>query len=50
MPASGAVSGDIAARPEALVPFTPALAARILAATGGVERDADEPIEGDVAL
>jgi antitoxin PrlF len=41
---------DIAARPEALVPLTPELAARIAAATEGVEVDPNEPIEGDVAL
>ncbi len=41
---------DIAARPEALVPLTPELAARMTAATEGVEADPDAPIEGEVAL
>jgi antitoxin PrlF len=41
---------DIAARPEALVPFTPELAARMTAATEGVEIDSDTPIDGEVAL
>lgn len=41
---------DIAARPEALVPFTPELAARMTAATEGVEIDPDAPIDGEVAL
>jgi antitoxin PrlF len=41
---------DIAARPEALVPLAPELAARMTAATVGVEVDPDAPIEGDVAL
>ncbi|WP_158925212.1 type II toxin-antitoxin system PrlF family antitoxin [Acidisphaera sp. S103] len=41
---------DIAARPEALVPLTPELAARMTAATQGVAADPDAPIEGDVAL
>ena len=41
---------DIAARPQALVPLTPELAARITAATEGVDSDPDAPIEGDVAL
>lgn len=41
---------DIAARPEALVALTPELAARMMAATEGVEADPDSPIEGDVAL
>lgn len=41
---------DIAARPEALVPLTPELAARMTAATEGVEGDPDASIEGEVAL
>lgn len=41
---------DVAARPEALVPFTPELAARMTAATEGVEIDPDTPIDGEVAL
>jgi antitoxin PrlF len=41
---------DIAARPNALAALTPALMARIEAATEGVAHDADAPIEGDVAL
>ena len=41
---------DIAARPEALIPLTPELAARMTAATEGVEVDPDAPIEGEVAL
>ena len=41
---------DITARPEALVPLTPELAARMAAATEGVKADPDAPIEGDVAL
>lgn len=41
---------DIAARPQALVPFTAELAARMTAATEGVAADRDAPIEGDVAL
>lgn len=41
---------DIAARPEALIPLTADLAARIAAATEGVEVDPDAPIAGDVAL
>ena len=41
---------DIAARPEALVPLTPELMARMTAATEGVEADPDAPIEGEVAL
>jgi antitoxin PrlF len=41
---------DIGARPEALVPLTPALVTRIMAATEGVEVPADLPIEGEVAL
>lgn len=41
---------DIAAQPEALVPITPELTARMAAATEGVEGDPDAPIEGDVAL
>jgi antitoxin PrlF len=44
------VERDIAARPEALVPLTPALAARMIAATEGVGTDPDAPIEGEVAL
>ena len=41
---------DIAARPEALITLTPELAARMTAATEGVEVDPDAPIEGEVAL
>lgn len=41
---------DLAARPEALVPLTPELAAWMTAATEGVEVDPDSPIEGEVAL
>lgn len=41
---------DLAARPEALVALTPELAARMTAATHGVEVDPDSPIEGEVAL
>ena len=41
---------DITARPEALVPLTPDLVARMTAATEGVEADPDAPIEGEVAL
>jgi hypothetical protein len=40
----------IAARPQALVPLTPELAARMTAATEGVDSDPDAPIEGDAAL
>ena len=41
---------DMAARPEALTPFTQGLAGRIAAATLGVTVSPDDPIEGDVAL
>jgi antitoxin PrlF len=41
---------DIASRPEALVPLTPELAARVIVATEGVEGDPDALIEGEVAL
>jgi antitoxin PrlF len=41
---------DIAARPEALLPLTPELAARMTAVTDGVEVDPEVPIEGDVDL
>ncbi len=41
---------DMAARPEALVPLTPEMAARMTAATEGVETDPEAPIEGEVAL
>jgi antitoxin PrlF len=41
---------DIAARPQALVPLTPELAARMTAATEGVAVDPNAPIEGEVAL
>jgi bifunctional DNA-binding transcriptional regulator/antitoxin component of YhaV-PrlF toxin-antitoxin module len=41
---------DIAARPETLKPFTPDLAARMVAATEGVHVDPTEPIDGEVAL
>jgi antitoxin PrlF len=44
------VERDIAARPEALVALTPELAARVTAATEGVEVDPEAPIEGEVAL
>lgn len=44
------VERDIASRPEALVPLTPELAARMTAATEGVEAAPDAPIEGEVAL
>ncbi|HEY1935132.1 MAG TPA: type II toxin-antitoxin system PrlF family antitoxin [Acetobacteraceae bacterium] len=44
------IERDIAARPEALVPLTSELAARMTAATEGVEADLDAPIEGDVVL
>jgi antitoxin PrlF len=44
------LEGHIAARPEALVPLTPELAARMAAATEGVAADPDPPIEGEVAL
>ncbi len=44
------LEGDIAARPEALAPLTPVLAARIAAATEEVEAGPDAPIEGNVAL
>ncbi len=44
------LESDIAARPEALVPLTPELAARMTAATEGVTADPDAPIEGEVAL
>jgi hypothetical protein len=49
-PFLGMLARDIAARPDALVPLTPALAARMAAATEGMERDADAAIEGDVDL
>lgn len=41
---------DIASRPDALVPISSALAARMAKATEGVEADPDAPIHGDVAL
>jgi antitoxin PrlF len=41
---------DIAARPEALAQLAPELAARMTAATEGVEVDPEAPIEGDVDL
>ena len=41
---------DIAARPGVLAPLTPALAARMTAATEGVSPDPDAPIEGEVVL
>jgi antitoxin PrlF len=44
------LESDIAARPEALVPLTPELAARMTAATEGVTADPDAPIGGEVAL
>ena len=44
------IERDIAARPEALIPLPPELAARMTAATEGVEIDPDTPIDGEVAL
>jgi len=44
------IERDIAARPEALVPLAPELAARMAAATERAEVDPDAPIEGEVAL
>lgn len=44
------LESDIAARPKALVPLMPELAARMMAATDGVAADPDAPIEGEVAL
>lgn len=44
------IERDLAARPEAPVAFTPELAARMEAATAGMETDPDAPIEGEVAL
>ncbi len=44
------LESDIAVRPEALVQFTPQLAARMTAATGGVTVDPEALIEGEVAL
>jgi antitoxin PrlF len=41
---------DLASRPEAMVALTPALMARIAAATEGVSIDVDAPIEGDVEI
>ncbi len=41
---------DIAARPQALAPLTPELAARITAVTEGLDADPDAGIEGEVAL
>jgi antitoxin PrlF len=41
---------DIAGQPAALVPLTPALAARLTAATEGVAVAPDAPIDGEVAL
>lgn len=41
---------DVAARPAALVPLTPELAASLTAATEGVQVDLAAPVEGDVAL
>ncbi len=41
---------DIAARPEALVRLTPVLAARMTAATEGVQADPEAAIDGEVAL
>lgn len=41
---------DIAGRPEAIVPLTPELAARMTAATDGVDGDPEARIEGEVAL
>ncbi|MGH7155997.1 MAG: hypothetical protein ACREF3_18880 [Acetobacteraceae bacterium] len=49
-PALALLESDIAGRPEALVPFTPALVARMTAATEGVAVDPDAPIDGEVAL
>jgi len=44
------IEQDIAARPEALAPVSEDLAARIGAATQGVDADPDAPIEGNVDL
>jgi antitoxin PrlF len=44
------VERDMAVRPEALASLTPEPAARMTAATAGVQADPDAPIEGDVAL
>ena len=41
---------DIADRPEALVPLTPELAARMTTATEGVAVDPDAPTKGEVVL
>jgi antitoxin PrlF len=41
---------DISTRPEALVPLTEALSARVEQLTEGVTVDLDAPIEGDVVL
>jgi antitoxin PrlF len=41
---------DISTWPEALVPLTSELAARMTAATEGVEADPDAAIEGEVTL
>jgi antitoxin PrlF len=41
---------DLAARPDAVAPLTPDLAARMTAATEGVSGDPEVPIEGQVAL
>ncbi|MGR3715212.1 MAG: type II toxin-antitoxin system PrlF family antitoxin [Thermohalobaculum sp.] len=44
------LEADLAARPDALVALTPALAGRMAAATAGMAIDPDAPIEGEVAL
>lgn len=41
---------DFVARPEALVSLTPEMAARMMAATEGVEVDRAAPIKGGVTL
>ena len=53
-PALGAfldfLARDIERRPEAIAALPPALAARIMALTDGMDVDPDEPIEGEVDL
>lgn len=44
------LAGDTRSRPEALRPVSPDLAARIRRLVGDDEFDADEHIQGDVAL
>jgi antitoxin PrlF len=41
---------DFAARPAAILPLTPELAARMTAATEGIDINVDAPIDGEVAL